>query len=194
MNHKELDELTNALKELQDNQDVVKIDKLIDYIETIDDNSKKEDARKTDYILAEYKANIDTNIANANNENAMAMEMFKSVILSGQSAIKFSMVINGGGAISLLAFIGKIWTDSLDSVLLESLAISIFFFSLGILFAAIVSGTTYLSQYSYSLDKNKLGNVINLVSVFLVLSSYLTFMIAIVYSLKSFGFEITSFF
>lgn len=184
----ELSELKKTLEELKENQKIVEIEPLLKYINEI--NSSKNISTKNDFLLSEYKAQTDINIANANNENAMEMEMYKSVVSSGQSAIKISMIINGGGAVSLLAFISKIWASGLNKEIIEYLSLSILFFSIGILFTAVTSGTTYLTQHSYALKKEKLGDFINFISIALIIFSYLTFFTAIFYSLKSFGFDL----
>ena len=51
--------------------------------------------------------------------------MFKSVISSGQSALKACMIINGGGAAALLAFTSKIWTSQSTMASINELTLSI---------------------------------------------------------------------
>ena len=125
--------------------------------------------------LAQFKAENDRNIAHANNENMHDIEMFKSVITAGQTALKSSMVINGGAAIALLAFTGKIWGSATSESIANGLTSSIFTFCAGVLLAAIAAGTTYLSQFSYASDWGKIGSVFNIVSIIFVLCSYVAF-------------------
>ncbi len=125
--------------------------------------------------LATFKAENDRNIATASNQTKISMEMFKSVITAGQAALKSSMIINGGGAVALLAFTGKIWSTTTSPEVASDLTTSIFIFSLGVLCAAFASGTTYFSQYSFSSEWLKTGHTFNIVSITVTLSSYALF-------------------
>lgn len=180
----ELSKLKTTLITLKEKQEIVEINTLIKYIDNIDTSNSR--LNNDDFLIANQRVQTDVNIAYSNNVNAMSMEMFKSVILSGQSAIKFSMVINGGGAISLLAFIGKIWDNNLAKDLLENLSTAIFIFSIGILLSAIASGITYITQSLFSYEKIKMAWFSNILAILLVISSYITFFMAIKFSLKAF--------
>ena len=125
--------------------------------------------------LAKFKAENDRNIANATIKTSHNIEMFKSVITTGQSALKSSMVINGGGAAALLAFTGKIWSTTTSPEVANSLTCSIFIFCLGVLCAATATGTTYLSQLAFSSKWIKTGQTVNCFTIVLVLSSYVLF-------------------
>lgn len=128
-----------------------------------------------DRLLKEFEAENARNIAHSQNVNAHSVEMFKSVIATGQAALKASMVINGGAAAALLAFIGKIWNEGSIVQVTNALTHSILWFCSGLLIASFASGSTYLSQYSYLKGWDKVGGVVNVFTVLAVLASYVMF-------------------
>lgn len=55
--------------------------------------------------LEQYKAHLQLEVERHKDVNASNLEMFKSVITAGQSAMRSAFLLNGGAAIALLAFI-----------------------------------------------------------------------------------------
>ena len=112
-------------------------------------------------------------------EQEREIELFKSVISSGANAIKAALLINGGGAVALLAFAGKI-QESIINVDENYLATGLLYFCMGVLFSAISSGTTYLSQLFYSsISKTKYGYVLHGITILMIVTSYYFFFSAI---------------
>ncbi len=127
--------------------DTVSIDAMENYLALFDkdvDNDTYYKSLNHEKLLTEFKATNARNIAHANNVSSSNLEMFQAVISSGQSALKASMLINGGGAVALLAFTGKIWTTATPSSIANSLTFSIFIFCIGVLFSAMAAGTTFI--------------------------------------------------
>lgn len=156
----------------------VSIDAMENYLSLFDKDVDVDTYYKSlnhEKLLTEFKAHNDRNIAHANNVTTHNVEMFKSVISAGQSALKASMIINGGGAVALLAFTGKIWATATSALVANSLTTSIFIFCVGVLLSAFATGTTYLSQFAFSADKNKIGNTINSLSIISILGAYISF-------------------
>ena len=58
-------------------------------------------------------------------------ELFRSAIEFAQSAIKLTMLVNGGAAVAMLAFIGSIGRASLDSCAAWFLSLALFSFAVG---------------------------------------------------------------
>lgn len=113
-------------------------------------------------------------------EHESKLEMFKSVISSGANAIKAAMLINGGGAVALLAFAGKVSENKNNYVDINFLSTALFFFCLGVLMSAVASGTTYFAQKLYTAYGNtKPGHVVTSITVILILASYYSFFTAI---------------
>lgn len=99
-----------------------------------------------------------------------------SMITMGQNAIKSAMLINGGAAVALLAFMGNIWDKSVCHKTAILLANSIGLFAIGVLFAALGSGATYCSQHLLlTNDYKKYGRYFQGLSIFLVIYSYFLF-------------------
>ncbi len=76
--------------------------------------------------------------------NPMFLESVKATIVAGQSAMKSALLINGGGAIALLAYFGSpaFQNDAPSSLFLWAMGC----FCAGLLFAAAAQCFTYLVQ------------------------------------------------
>ena len=125
-----------------------------------------------------------SDLAHYNIVNNAIMSHAKSVIDIGQAALKSAILINGGASVALLAFMGHIWNSSLCQNMLPVLPASLLRFLIGVLAAAVASGTTYLSMYSYGLflmNNKKIwknaGDIINILTILLVVFSYLLFIL-----------------
>jgi hypothetical protein len=130
-------------------------------------------------------------LAQYNAEVMSTLEVFKSVISAGQNALKSVILINGGAAVALLAFIGSIWNESIDDIAIKKLLISMAIFVVGVLLGGIAAGLTYLVQLSYNHQKNKLGLIFNIITNILVSISYITFVIASIIAFVAFWFRLT---
>lgn len=174
-----LKEILSALsKTKEQGHSTVSIDAIENYLKQIyKDVESEEQIQKLDFEskLVQFKAENDRNIAHSNNQTAHSIEMFKSVITAGQAALKASMIINGGAAVALLAFAGKIWETSTTALVANSLVESNLIFCFGVLCAALASGTTYISQYSYANNCYKAGHIFTSLSILLALCSYFLF-------------------
>jgi hypothetical protein len=92
----------------------------------------------------------ETNLAIDNAQVTWNQEMFKSVISAGQVALRSVILINGGAAVALLAFIGSIWDKStIDNLTIKKLLISMAGFVLGVLLGGVAASLTYLVQLLY---------------------------------------------
>ena len=140
------------------------------------DNSKFAE-RELQRDLALFSAENDRNIANAINKTASALEMFKSVISSAQAALKACMVINGGAAVALLAFVGNLLGKNSKLDVASGLSFPIFLFCIGIVLGAIASGSTYITQSLHSYQKVSLAQKFTIFTMLLVMGSYAIFII-----------------
>ncbi len=146
------------------------IDKLI-INESMQEKSVQEDTTLTKFklehesSLAQFRAVVDTKI-----------EEFKSVISAGQTALRSAILINGGAAIALLSFIGHIWNTNTSTAIAKEITCSLFIFLIGVLAGTVSTGTTYLSQYSYGYGKYKLGHIINILTIMIIIISYICFL------------------
>lgn len=142
-----------------------------------------------DTRLAEFTAANERNIATYNAEVSSNLEMFRSVILAGQSALKGALLINGGAAIAVLAFIGNLAAKgSGHEEMIDLFSLPLFLFTLGVLCGAVSFGTTYMSQFCYSREKTLwIGHVFQVITISTVIAAYCLFFTGS-YSAKS-GFE-----
>ena len=92
--------------------------------------------------LEQWKAQFQSNLAQCAAENALNLEMFKSVILAGQTALKSCTIMNGGAAVALLAFIGSIWNKSTDIKILKLLLFSMILYVFGVFYGVVATGLT----------------------------------------------------
>ena len=82
------------------------IDGLIDYFSQLE-VTRENLSSITPAELEHYKAQIAMWVDSQKSQSQISTEGFKSVILAGQNALRSSLLINGGAAIALLAYIGK---------------------------------------------------------------------------------------
>jgi hypothetical protein len=80
---------------------------------------------------------------------------FSATMEFGREATKAGMLINGGAAVALLAFVGQT-AARIEPASILPIAKIIGLFAFGVLFAALASGLSYLAQlqYSYALQRS----------------------------------------
>ncbi|WP_236170126.1 hypothetical protein [Pseudomonas parasichuanensis] len=99
-------------------------------------------------LIERLKAHLQSKVEKEKYSYSAELEMFKSVIQTGQSALKAIVLLNGGAAVALLAFIGKLADVSKPNISLFALPLTIFV--VGAFLSTISSGLTYLTQLIYS--------------------------------------------
>ena len=129
-----------------------------------------------DKDMEQWKAENAGRLAQYDAEQSLGRELFKAVILSGQSALKSAILINGGAAVALLAFIGSRFEFLEDKTQKILILVSMIMLIIGVLVAAIASGLTYLAQRHYYYDENNtIRDRINSGIIILVVFSYIFF-------------------
>lgn len=88
-------------------------DNLITYLNEVQNSPEPE---PTPLDIERYKADLQNWIEANKYQHEGYLELFRSVIISGQSAIKSSFLLNGGAAVALLAFIGHLARFRADKV------------------------------------------------------------------------------
>lgn len=148
----------------------INCDDLIVYLTEIENSPELE---PTSVEIERFKADLQNQVEANKRQHEQQLEMFRSVISAGQSAIKTSFLLNGGAAIALLAFIGHL--AQFAPLRVASFAACLLPFSLGVLLIAVTSGFTYLSQWLYTSlypVARRTGFVFNVICIFLGLGSY----------------------
>lgn len=158
-------------------QTEINIDILLKHIDALSEDSKQQ--------IKESSLQKELAIESLKHKSTASIEMFKSVIQSGQNAMKTALLINAGAAVSMLTFLTKVMTDK-NVVLAEKLNDSLAVFVLGVLLAALSTGTNYFTQLAYSdFRTKKWGKRANFLSIFLVIASYAAFALGAEITYKS---------
>ena len=106
------------------------------------------------------------------------VEMFRAMVLTGQAAIKSAFLLNGVTAFALLAFVAHNLA-LINSEVAMKFSLCALVFGSGTLAAAMAAGSIYFAQcYFASLNERiaKMGNFLNAVGIFCMLTSYVMFL------------------
>jgi hypothetical protein len=150
--------------------DELKTDNLIAYLTEVIESPNAEIAQVE---LERYRADLQLWVEQNKGIQASQMEMFKSVISSGQNALRTSFLMNGGATVALLAFLGKLSDHHQDKI--PEFSSSLIIYVIGVLAITMASGSTYLSQWLYASQKQwqKItGFWLNMLAIVLGLASY----------------------
>lgn len=119
--------------------------------------------------------------------NDKFLESFRSVISSGANAIKAAMLMNGGGAVALLAFFPRVNESGIE-VNTGLLASALLWFTLGVFLAALGSGFAYFTQRAYHDSKAEtVGNWLTALTSSLVFAGYSSFFVGVYWSAGALG-------
>jgi hypothetical protein len=177
---KELIRVIRDAVESEKKQDhsVVSTDALLNYLSALEahaDNAVEGEKRKFESDLAVFRAEHERNLAHYEAQQAHSVEMLKAVITYGHFTLNSAMLINGGAAAALLAFIGNIWAKEIAHGAVGALTSSIRYFSFGVLAAAVAAAGSYFTQYFYSEKFNRTGIVFHTLTVVLAVAAYVLF-------------------
>lgn len=191
MNGKEvISDIRNAVNDVKrQNKEVISVDALLNYLDVLENDVSEIDehnARKHEANLAEYRAENERNIAHYNAQQLHAVEMFRSIISYGAAALKSAILINGGAAAALLAFIGNVWGKGVSSASVTPLTSAIAYFSFGVLAAAIGTASSYFTQYYYGENYQRTGVAFHTLTAVLVVGAYILFSFGVFGAYESF--------
>ena len=145
-------------------------DNIIAYLDEV---LKSPEAEPRPVDIERYKADLQNWIEANKHQHEGSLEMFRSVIVAGQSAIKSSFLLNGGAFVALLAFIAHL--AQFDSAKVPTFAACLLYFAFGALAIVVTSGLTYLSQWFYASAyawAKKAGFGLNIACIVLGIASY----------------------
>lgn len=127
------------------------------------------------HVAAEEQKRMQTSFENwletNRQQHEWKLEGFRSVIQAGQSALKSCILINGGAAVALLAFLGHLVQQHEPAVSVHALASAMSVFVGGVFAGGLASGFTYLSQWFFADDWNKTGFTFNIAAILTGLAS-----------------------
>jgi len=108
------------------------------------------------------------------------LEMFKSVIETGKTAVTTAILVSGGATVALLAFVGNLQSKTPAVPIPGPLLLALTTFALGVLLAAVASGARYLSQLSYANHWLRSGIGFHVLCIALVIGSYVSFGVGVI--------------
>jgi hypothetical protein len=115
-------------------------------------------------------------------------EQFKAAVSAGENALKSVILINGGAAVALLAFVGSIWDKSANDIDINKLLISMVIFVAGTLFGGLAMSWHYLEHNaSKEPERKKWGMLCD----WFVGIAYSCFVVASVFALIAFWVRFT---
>lgn len=123
--------------------EIIPVDNLLNYLSGFDVNVN---AQLNEINLEGYKHQNSTQLEIMKIENNFQIESFKAAINIGANACKTFLIMNGGAAIALLAFLGNIWNKSSSTEAASAVAAALFLFCGGVVLAGLCSGLSYFSQ------------------------------------------------
>lgn len=158
-----------ALTKLEETgQQTVSAPALREYLDKVESNAT--------LSIELQKLQHESNLAHYKATSDLALEMFRSVLGFAQHALKTIILVNGGAAVAVLAFIGNIWTKLQGINVAEALITSEAWFAGGVLLGAVATGTSYFAQYFYerkTFDRWAIG--FHMATVALVVGAYASF-------------------
>ncbi|MCP1418478.1 hypothetical protein J3D47_002721 [Pseudomonas laurylsulfativorans] len=163
-------QLLSSIKDIKANSESIQCDNLITYLEQVIATAPGEPGPDQ---IEQLKAKLQIMVETEKSHHASDLEMFRTVIQSGQNAVKTALLMNGGASVALLAFIGKL--TEVQQARIPVFAEPLTFFVLGVLAIVITAGSTYLSQWFYAASeswKQRTGMAFNILSILLGLCSY----------------------
>ena len=100
---------------------------------------------------------------------------YESTLRSGQDVLKTSVLINGGGAIALLALIGNVVGKTAPTWPVHLFVRPLVCFAAGVLASAISMGFGHLSGTSFLYKKKNSGRLFNIVGILSAIASLVGF-------------------
>ena len=160
-----INDLRQAIKHVKHTgQDIIPINRLNAYLDEIEkiskssqNNSEQEEIR-IDKEIQQSQKKFENDMEIYKIRSAESLAMFQSAIDAGVNALKSSIIINGGAAVALLAFIGGIikQPSNTSAVSLSCIGYALLIFMIGAGLAGSATGGRYICQtlFCSALSKN----------------------------------------
>ncbi len=174
-------------------------DKMLSYLEQLKKSAEVEIEVSRELARYAHERNLEHYRSTIQTVSKSSASMFSAVLETGASAVKSVILINGGAAVALLAFLSNAWGKGIVNSGMNILSYSLYMFGLGVFFGAISMGFRFLSQACYGhaleqtiktildkLDKQtpfqtpdsrvrKLGHFFQFLSIIAGLAAYIAF-------------------
>ena len=116
----------------QQGSETIPVDNLLHYLSEIDVTEQPEANALT---LEGIKHQNSTQLEIMKIENSFQIESFKAAISIGANACRTFLIMNGGAAIALLAFLGNIWNKNSSAEAASAIASALYLFCGGVVLA-----------------------------------------------------------
>ena len=84
------------------------------------------------------------------------IETYRSIVTHSSAAIKAVMLVNGGSAVALLAFMGNVWKENGASAVPDIIWPMVFFVA-GLSLGTLTAGTAYLTQFTLYRENTRIA-------------------------------------
>jgi len=100
------------------------------------------------------------------------LEMFKSVLETGKTAVTTAILVSGGATVAMLAFVGNLQAKLRAEPISTPVVVALILFAAAVLSAAAGSGARYLSQACYASHWQRSAVSFHVACIVLVVASY----------------------
>lgn len=164
-------ELRSTISELlQNGQKHIDCRDLISYLDKVI-QSPNHDPSRSD--VEHYKAQLQQHHEIFRQRHEWDMEGFRATITAGQYAIRTSLLLNGGSAVAVLAFVGHLAAVRAEQV--PAFGECIMPFAYGALAATVTAGGTYIGQLLFQSEfkgSRKAGYAVQYFCILAGIASY----------------------
>lgn len=132
-----------------------------------------------DAVMEKYKANLSAWIGARQQHHELDLEMLRATLTMGHTTLKSALLINGGAAVALLAFIGGIWSKESSKAAISAVSESLYLYVIGVLSAALAAGASYFAQAGYGGEfwkvSRTIGRIGHTLAVLFIVAAYVFF-------------------
>ncbi len=141
-----INELDDALANLSaTGRKTIRITRLRQYLSDLR-IFRDQDRELTEPELAEWRAKIESNLAEFDAKTRFQIENYRASWAAGGAAMKAAMLINGAAAIALLAFLGNLSVREGNFAGTLQMSSALLWFSIGVVVSALAPGMAYLAS------------------------------------------------
>lgn len=145
-------ELLNKIKSdvnyaKENRTEAIPVNNLLAYLDGID---LTDNGEENHIVLEGLKHQNSTELEILKINNSFQIESFKAVINIGANACRTFLIMNGGAAIALLAFLGNIWNKDSTTQASQAIASALLWFCSGVILAGLCAAFSYISQSLYT--------------------------------------------
>jgi len=139
----------------------------------------KEGVPRSEEQMEYLKAQITDQLNDNQREFESSLEMLRSTIAISHIALKSSILINGGAAVAMLAFMGGAWSRLPSQSAKAAIALALSMFVYAVLVAGVSTGCAYIAQAGlggeWGKHSEKIGEIFRWITIILFFGSMALF-------------------